>query len=170
VILVFTYGTLAQKTNTKKFHVSAGPEIGFAINGFSVANPVGLGVSAVTEVQVSKLIAITMYGGYISYKGKKNTNTLGYIIDYKTITIAPVELGMRYSLSDDFYVAVQAGIAFFNTAFVNNKKSGFVYSPAIGSNRPLKNGHSLDIGAVFSGYTKKRVGISSLGLRVAYRI
>jgi hypothetical protein len=138
VILAVTYGAFAQKTTAKKFHISAGPEIGFAINGFSVANPVGLGVSAVTELSVSKLLAITISGGYISYKGKNNYNPLGYITDYKTITIAPVELGMRYSLSDDFYVAVQAGVAFFTTAFVNNKKSGFVYSPAIGSNRPLK--------------------------------
>jgi len=154
-------GAYAQNESNKKFHVSVGPEVGFATADFSNTHSVGIGGTVQAENNIGGTTNVTLTTGFITYAGK----SAGSGIKYKAAGIVPLKLGVKYFLSQGFYGAAQLGAGFFS----NGGGAAFAYTPMIGYEFNTNSGQAVDAGLKYDGYSKNNSNLGSVGLRVAYK-
>ncbi|QKJ31651.1 hypothetical protein HQ865_18395 [Mucilaginibacter mali] len=127
----------------------------------------GIGISGQFEIPVSTDVHFTAGAGYISLQIKDsfkkilsaagdNSSSHGFI---------PVQIGIKYFLSQQFYAAAQTGA-------VLGSKSGtgtaFIYSPGLGCVIPVQNGNAFDIGVRYEGWAQSN-SLNFIGVHAAFK-
>ena len=171
-LVTFVTSTIIMAQSDSKFRLSVGPELSFPSGSFSNHHSVGIGGSAQAEVSLQEHLYGTATFGVMAYKGRSS----GSNVDYKTATIIPLRVGVKYFLAGGIYGAAQLGVGFLSntnpsdnisTPNLNDAGTAFAYSPQIGYEFKTKSGKALDASFKYEGYSKDGT-IGAIGFRLAY--
>jgi hypothetical protein len=162
-----SFSTIGAK---QEFRLSAGPDAGIPLGGFSNAYDWNLGGSIQADIPVVRDLFITVNAGYNNFFVKKNQSK----VPDKNLELIPVKAGLKYFPGGSFfYVQGEAGASFLanKTDLKADKSAAFVYAPQVGVLLKLAEKNYIDLGIRFEGTSSfYNSGNSNnfLGLRAAY--
>ena len=149
--------------SAQKISINFGPEIGIALGSFGDTHGVGIGATIQPEVKVASQVSVTAISGFKSYFGKDISSTF----KYKTQTIIPIQVGLKYFFSktpsNSFYGGADFGVGIFTKPYNFN---AFAYSFGLGKKFNAKK-HDMDVVLRYDGYSKNG-SLSALNLRVGF--
>ncbi|TKB99375.1 hypothetical protein [Pedobacter cryotolerans] len=166
LICVFIFTTTKAQIST----IGIGPELNVPTGNSSNISSIGASAAIKVELGLSPKTGLTINSGITSFLGR---NYFG--IRTPAETAVPLKGGFKYYTSPNFYVEGQVGT---NFPISGNAKSGFVWSPGVGTYLKLRNSdNQLDVGLRYEGWSSRRTitatnatfsTFSFIGLRVAY--
>jgi hypothetical protein len=167
VLFLFAFNctrTYAQ-VDSREFVFSLAPEVSLPMGDFKELNKTGFGGNFIAQfILAEKLRLLASLGGTM-YKGKTYEIDPGYSEEYPVITTLRLRGGLKYYLSQAFFVAGNLGIANVNQD--GEKKLALSYAPQIG----------IELGGVdiFAKYDVANVktanggNVNALGFCLGYR-
>jgi opacity protein-like surface antigen len=166
IAFLFSIPILLKAQNSLGIGVAA--EIGLPSGNFSNLSGIGLGASIKADLSVEENFAITLNAGFMNFFGKRNQ-----LFNVQDLTYIPAKAGLKYQLSESFYLEGQLGAAL---SLNKDQKNLFVWSPGIGNQFKLSGGNKLDLGIRYEAWTGKSdiAGLNKydskgfVGIRVAY--
>lgn len=158
LFLLFLY-TAAHSQNAPKKAFSAGLDLGIPTN--SIYN-IGFGGSGKAEVPIAGPVSLTVSAGFTSLYYK--SALIGSNRSQDPATFVPLKAGVKYYLSEGFYIEGEAG-----TAIATNygKEKLFAFALGAGFIIDLGKNDAIDLGFRYENWGSGR--IRQTGIRVAYR-
>lgn len=149
-------------TATAGAELSIGVDAGLPISSdFKETSKFGIGGTAKFAYNFTEVIAVTLQSGYMSFSGK-NVDFGGGSFKYPTLSMIPVKVGGRYTVSGGFYLEPQLGFTFLKVKDQDGT-TGFTYA----FNAGYKMTPGIDVSARYEGISKDG-NASFIGLRLAY--
>lgn len=167
------FNSQAQTSETSKFSISVGPEIGLPVGTLSDRYDWSIGGSVELEYLLDNGLGLTFNTGV--YNLIADTN--GYVLNGKKfkddLQILPIKVGLKYFVLRGFFIQGEAGASFLlnKTDGGYDKSTAFIYAPQIGYRFVLGNNQYIDTGVKWMGSTKySEHGKSNnmMALRLAY--
>jgi hypothetical protein len=152
--------TIAFSQNAPKMAFSVGLDLAIPTN--SIYN-IGFGGSGKAEVPIAGPVSLTVTAGYTSLYFKKSL--IGSTQSQDPSGFVPLKAGIKYYISEGFYLEGEAGTA-METNYNKNKLFAFAIGP--GFLLPINKYSAIDLGFRYENWGSGR--IRQTGIRVAYRI
>ena len=151
----------AQKADPEKF--SIGLEGGIPLASARAYSTFTVGGSLKYNFTINDKVSLTASAGYIyfPYRADATIPFVGYGTTNKGEGYIPLKGGVKYFISDVFYVEGQAGAA-ISTA--TGGGTAFAYSPGVG----YRFDTHADIGIRFESWLQNNSTINQVALRLAY--
>jgi hypothetical protein len=152
------------QVDTREFIFSIAPEISVPIGDFKEENKVGIGGNFIAQFSVAEKLRVLAGLGGVLYRGKTYEIT-GYQDEYPVVTTLHLRGGLKYYLSQAFFVAGNLGVAYVEQG---ESKIGFSYAPQIG----VELG-GVDIFVKYDAVTVKTYNgskINAIGFCLGYRL
>ncbi len=158
ILFLFLYSVAYGQTSPKKAF-SAGLDLAIPTN--SIYN-IGFGGSGKAEVPIAGAASLTVTAGYTSLYFK--SSLIGNTKSQDAAGFVPLKAGVKYYLSDGFYLEGEAG-----TAIETNYNKDKLFAFALGPGFILNTGKNsaIDLGFRYENWGSGR--IRQTGIRVAYR-
>lgn len=161
LLFLFFYVAAHSQTQTS-------PQKAFSI-GLDLAIPtnsiysIGFGGSGKAEVPIAGAASLTFTAGYTSLYFK--SSLLGSAQSQQPSGFVPLKAGVKYYLSEGFYIEGEAGTS-IETNYTKNKLFAFAVAP--GFLLPINKNSAVDLGFRYENWGNGRV--RQTGIRAAYRI
>jgi hypothetical protein len=140
----------------------SGFRLGFGIDGgIATKDPFKsvLGGDIRLQKDLSDHLSATLTAGFTHFFEKDHFD--GYNQYGSPYNVIPVKAGLKYFVTDNFYVGAEAGVGFGFEQWGNS----FLYSPSLGV--AFKNG--LDVSVKYEDYTRSTI-TKDIALRLAYGV
>ena len=164
VVFILNFTAYAQ-VDSREFVFSAAPELSIPMGDFKETNKIGLGGNFIAQFALAEKLRFLASLGGVLYRGKTYEIDPGYSDEYPVITTLRLRGGLKYYLSQAFFVAGNLGIA--NVGQGGENKIALSYAPQIG----VELG-GVDIFAKYDVANVKTINgssVAALGLSVGYR-
>ncbi|MEO7212866.1 hypothetical protein [Mucilaginibacter sp.] len=158
LLFLFLYCVAHGQTSPKKAF-SAGLDLAIPTNSIY---SIGFGGSGKAEVPIAGPVSLTVTAGYTSLYFKRSL--IGSNKSQDPSGFVPLKAGVKYYLSDGFYVEGELGTA-IETNYNKDKLFAFAIGP--GFLLPLNKSSAIDLGFRYENWGSGR--IRQTGIRVAYR-
>jgi hypothetical protein len=155
--IFFGTNVKAQTTDANPWRFGIGVEAGVPTGNAHDISKIELGGTARLQYGADKGLAYTLTSGYYHMFGKE-TPISG--VDYPSVGIVPVKLGLKAFFADKVYFGAEAGAGFETNKGGDTK---LILSPGIGY-----AGKSLDVGLRYENFSGQSNNYGLVGLRVAY--
>lgn len=163
----------AQTSETSKFSLSVGPEIGLPVGTLSDRYDWSLGGSVELEYLFDNGLGLTFNTGFYNLFA----DSKGYDLNGKKfkddLQMLSIKLGLKYFVYEGLFIQGEAGASFLLNKSDGgyDKSTAFIYAPQIGYRFVLANNQYIDTGVKWMGSTKySEHGKSNnmMALRLAY--
>ena len=164
LLFVLNSTTYAQ-VDSRDFVFSVAPEISVPMGDFKQTNKVGFGGNVIAQFLLAEKLRLLASLGGALYSGKTYEIDPGYPDEYPVVTTFRIRGGLKYYLTQAFFVAGNLGIA--NVRQDGENKMAFSYAPQIG----VELG-GVDIFVKYDVASVKTIigsNISALGFCLGYR-
>ncbi|MVN90869.1 hypothetical protein [Mucilaginibacter aquatilis] len=158
--------SFAQRKRSSAAKLGIGLDFGVPIGDFADIHSIGFGGAGKAELPLSSNFFFTVTAGYISYYYDKPVRDAIKAVGGDTyLGFVPLKAGGKYYFSPNFYGEGEIG-----ARIGTNKGTGtaFVYAPGLGFSFPVSNGHDIDFGARFEGWTVD-ANAQQFVFRIAYK-
>lgn len=155
------------KVVAQQSNVSVGTEINFPSGNSSNTSAVGLGAYLKAELGISDHFSLTANGSVSHFFGRRLFGAKSPSLNY-----VPIKAGLKYYTDENFYLEGQLGATL---PLGHEGKTGFAWSPGIGTFIKTSSANKFDVGLRYEGWTtsnvinnKKLSTFNFIGIHVGY--
>jgi hypothetical protein len=160
--MVAFHGITHAQVDTREFIFSAAPELSIPMGNFKKTSKAGFGGNFIGQVSLAEKFRLLINFGGVLYNGKTYEIDPGISDNYPTTTILRLRGGIKYFLTEGFFVAGNIGAASVGQS--GTSKIGFSYAPQIGYEL-----WAVDIFAKYDVVSTNGSNIGALGICIGYR-
>lgn len=169
VAIFFAVNVNAQTISPKKIRFGVGAEGGIVTGDAHNFSNLELGGTARVQYGLSPKVALTLTSGYYNFFGK---TVPGLNEKYQSLGMVPIKLGAKYFVSQNIYLAGEAGVGIETKTFAyqgepdnlsSQTHTKLLLSPGIG----YASKH-WDVGVRYENYSGQSTNYGLVALRLAY--